>query len=67
MYFIDDWLERDNVHILKSFSYFAFLFGYKNITRAALFNSFTTAARSSGHNSITKGARNSGQMIYNHL
>ena len=59
MYFINDWLERDNVHILKSFSYF----GYKNITQAALFNSFTTAARSSGHNSITTGARHSGQMI----
>ena len=39
MYFINDWLERDNVHILKSFSYFAFLFGYKNITQAALFKS----------------------------
>ena len=32
MYFINDWLERDNVHILKASSYFAFLFGYKNIT-----------------------------------
>ena len=29
MYFINDWLERENVHILKASSYFAFLFGYK--------------------------------------
>ena len=34
MYFINDYLERDNVHILK-----AFLFGYKNITQAVLFKS----------------------------
>ena len=39
MYFINDWLESDNVHILKASSYFAFLFGYKNITRAVLFKS----------------------------
>ena len=63
MYFINDWLERDNVHILKASSYFAFLFGYKNSTQAALFNSFTTAAHSSGHNSVTTGARCSRQMI----
>ena len=37
MHFINDWLERDNVHILKASSYFAFLFGYKNITQAVLF------------------------------
>ena len=37
MYFITDWLKRDNVHILKAFSYFAFLFSYKNITQAVLF------------------------------
>ena len=30
MYFINDWLERDNVHILKDSRYFVFLFGYKN-------------------------------------
>ena len=29
MYFINDWLERENVHILKASSYFAFLLGYK--------------------------------------
>ena len=29
MYFINDWLERDNVKILKASSYFAFLFGYE--------------------------------------
>ena len=63
MYFINDWLERDNVHILKASSYFAFLFGYKNITQPVLFNSFTTAACSSGHNRVTTGARYSGQMI----
>ena len=51
------------MHILKASSYFTFLFGYKNITKAVLFNSFTTAACSSGHNSITMGARYSGQMI----
>ena len=39
MYFINDWLKRDNVHILKASSYFAFLFGYKNITQAVLFKS----------------------------
>ena len=39
MYFINDWLERENVHILKASSYFAFLFGYKNITQAVLFKS----------------------------
>ena len=39
MYFINDWLERDNVHILNASSYFAFLFGYKNITQAVLFKS----------------------------
>ena len=42
MYFINDWLEMDNVHILKASSYFAFLFGYKNIkniTQAVLFKS----------------------------
>ena len=33
------WLERDNVHILKASSYFAFLFRYKNITQAVLFKS----------------------------
>ena len=37
MHFINDWLERDNVHILKAYSYFAVLFGYKNITQAFLF------------------------------
>ena len=63
MYFINDWLKRDNVHILKASSYFAFLFGYKNITKAVLFNSFTTAACSSGHNSVTTGARYSGQIL----
>ena len=51
MYFINDWLERENVYILKASSYFAFLFGYKNITQAVLFNSFTTAAGSNGRNS----------------
>ena len=39
MYFINDWLEWDNVHILKASSYFAFLFGYKNNTQAVLFKS----------------------------
>ena len=63
MYFINDWLERENVHILKASSYFAFLFGYKNITQAVLFNSFTTAACSNGHNSVTTGARYRGRMI----
>ena len=51
------------MHILKASSYFAFLFGYKNITKAVLFNSFTTAAQSSWHNSVTTGARYSRQMI----
>ena len=37
MHFINDCLERDNVHILKASSYFSFLFGYKNITQAVLF------------------------------
>ena len=63
MYFINDWLERDNVHILKASSYIAFLFGYKNITQPVLFNSFTTGVHSSGHNSVTTGPRYSGQMI----
>ena len=39
MHFINYWLERDNVHILKAPSYFAFLFGYKNITQVVLFKS----------------------------
>ena len=39
MHFINYWLERDNVHILKASSYFAFLFGSKNITRVVLFKS----------------------------
>ena len=39
MYFINDYLERDNVHILKASSYFAFLIGYKYITQAVLFKS----------------------------
>ena len=39
MHFINYWLERDNVHILKASSYFAFLFGYKNITQVVLFKS----------------------------
>ena len=39
MQFINNWLERDNVHILKAFSCFAFLFGYKNIIQAFLFKS----------------------------
>ena len=39
MYFINDWLQRDYVHILKASSYFAFLFNYKNITQAVLFKS----------------------------
>ena len=39
MYFINDWLERNNVHILKASSYFAFSFDYKNFTQAALFKS----------------------------
>ena len=63
MYFINYCLERENVHILKASSYFAFLFGYKNITQAVLFNSFTTATRSNGHDSVTTGARYRGQMI----
>ena len=63
MYFINDWLERENVYILKASSYFAFLFGYKNITQAVLFNSFTTAAGSNGRNSVITGARYRGQMI----
>ena len=63
MYFINDWLKSNNVHILKASSYFAALFGYKNITQAVLFNSFTTAAHFSRHNSVTTDARYSGQMI----
>ena len=39
MHFINNWLERDNVHILKASGYFAFLFGYKNTTQVVLFKS----------------------------
>ena len=39
MYFINDSLERDNVHILKASSYFVFFCLVKNITQAVLFKS----------------------------
>ena len=37
--------------------------GQNNLFFRHFFNSFTTAARSSGHNSVTTGARYSGQTI----
>ena len=39
MYFINDWLKRDNVHILKASSYFAFCLVIKNIAQAVLIKS----------------------------
>ena len=51
MYFINDWLQMDYVHILKASSYFAFLFNYKNITQAVLFKSI----KGMGGNTFLKG------------
>ena len=51
MHIINYWLERDNVHILKASSYFAFLFGYKNITQVVLFKSI----RGMGGHTFFKG------------